>query len=402
MPTPAGREPGPDMAFYLILLVTLLNHVSFKGSKIVITLFAIDLGASPMMIGVLFAMYSVFPVFLSVYAGKVSDRLGFRPPMIFGSIGLLCGLLLPYWVPSVTALFFSATLIGMCYIFYIVSVQHLIGAMGEGVARTRNYSIFSVFIGLTSLLGPTTAGFAIDGIGHRSTYLLLAVFPVIPIAVLMFLRRYLPQPHRHDEPRTGHRVIDLLGNVPLRRVLVTAGILETGNELVNFLLPIYGHSIGLSASQIGLVIGAYATSLLFIRALMPALVRHWSEERVLSGSMLLAGLTCLAFPFVETFVLLLAVSFVMGLGLGCGAPLSLVLAYNRAPSGRSGEAMGLRQTVNKGTEVLVPIIFGTLSTALGMLPVFWLDAVMLGVGGWLMHREARGGGKHASTESKPT
>jgi MFS family permease len=92
----------------------------------------------------------------------------------------------------------------------------------------------------------------------------------------------------------------------------------------------------------------------------------------------------------------------MGLGLGCGAPLSLVLAYNRAPSGRSGEAMGLRQTVNKGTEVLVPIIFGTLSTALGMLPVFWLDAVMLGVGGWLMHREARGGGKHASTESKPT
>lgn len=387
------------MAFYLILLVTLLNHMSFKGSKILISLFAIDLGATPMTIGVLFAMYSVFPVFLSVYAGQVSDRLGFRLPMIFGSVGLLCGLLLPYFVPNLTALFVSATLIGMCYIFYIVSVQHLIGAIGEGVARTRNYSIFSVFIGLTSLLGPTTAGFAIDAIGHRSTYLLLSVFPLIPIAILMFLRRYLPRPHHHDEPRTGHRVMDLLGNVPLRRVLVTAGILETGNELVNFLLPIYGHSIGLSASQIGLVIGAYATSLLFIRALMPALVRYWSEERVLSGSMLLAGLTCLAFPFVETFALLLAVSFVMGLGLGCGAPLSLVLAYNRAPAGRSGEAMGLRQTVNKGTEVLVPVLFGTLSTALGMLPVFWLDALMLSIGGWLMHREAGARGKSTSAKS---
>ena len=30
---PAGREPQPEMAFYLILLVTLLNHMSFKGSK---------------------------------------------------------------------------------------------------------------------------------------------------------------------------------------------------------------------------------------------------------------------------------------------------------------------------------------------------------------------------------
>lgn len=376
------------MAFYLVLAVTLLNHISFKGSKILISLFAIDLGATPMTIGMLFAMYSVFPVFLSVYAGKVSDRLGFRWPMVLGSVGLLCGLILPYAVPSVVALFASATLIGMCYIFYIVSVQHLIGSMGEGIARTRNYSIFSVCVGLTALIGPTTAGFAIDGIGHRSTYLLLAAFPVVPIVVLMFLKRYLPQPRHHDEPRTGHRVIDLLNNVPLRRVLITAGILETGNELVNFLLPIYGHSIGLSASQIGLVIGAFASALLLIRALMPALVRRWSEERVLGGSMLLAALTCLAFPLVESFTLLLCVAFVMGLGLGCGAPLSLVLSYNRAPAGRSGEAMGLRQTVNKGTEVLVPIVFGTLSTAVGMLPVFWLDGAMLAIGGWLMRRDA--------------
>jgi MFS family permease len=376
------------MAFYLVLAVTLLNHISFKGSKILISLFAIDLGATPMTIGVLFAMYSVFPVFLSVYAGKVSDRLGFRWPMVLGSVGLLCGLILPYAVPSVVALFASATLIGMCYIFYIVSVQHLIGSMGEGIARTRNYSIFSVCVGLTALIGPTTAGFAIDGIGHRSTYLLFAAFPVVPIVVLMFLKRYLPQPRHHDEPRTGHRVIDLLMNVPLRRVLITAGILETGNELVNFLLPIYGHSIGLSASQIGLVIGAFASALLLIRALMPALVRRWSEERVLGGSMLLAALTCLAFPLVESFTLLLCVAFVMGLGLGCGAPLSLVLSYNRAPAGRSGEAMGLRQTVNKGTEVLVPIVFGTLSTAVGMLPVFWLDGAMLAIGGWLMRRDA--------------
>jgi MFS family permease len=387
------------MAFYLVLVVTLLNHISFKGSKILISLFAIDLGATPMTIGVAFAMYSVFPVFLSVYAGKVSDRLGFRWPMIFGSIGLLCGLLLPYAVPSIIALFASATLIGMCYIFYIVSVQHLIGSIGEGVARTRNYSIFSVFIGVTALVGPTTAGFAIDAVGYRLTYLLLAAFPVVPIIVLMFLKSYLPQPRPHGEPRTGHRVMDLLKNVPLRRVLFTAGILETGNELVNFLLPIYGHSIGLTASQIGLVIGGFASALLFVRALMPALVRRWSEEGVLGASMLVAALTCLAFPLVESFALLLGVAFVMGLGLGCGAPLSLVLSYNRAPAGRSGEAMGLRQTVNKGTEVLVPIVFGTLSTALGMLPVFWLDAVMLGIGGWLMRREAGAPAKTAAVKT---
>ena len=163
----------------------------------------------------------------------------------------------------------------------------------------------------------------------------------------------------------------------LAGALITAGIIETGLELYNLLLPIYGHRIGLTASEIGMILGAFGFALLIVRSLMPHLVKRFSEERVLSGSLLLATAVCLAFPFVKGFAALFLISFVMGVGLGCGSPLSMMLAYNRAPEGRSGEAMGLRQMVNKGTEVLVPFVFGTLSTALGMVPVFWLDAVLL-------------------------
>lgn len=56
------------MPFALIILVALLNHSSFKGNKVLMSLFAIDLGASPATIGLLYAMYSVFPIVLSVYA----------------------------------------------------------------------------------------------------------------------------------------------------------------------------------------------------------------------------------------------------------------------------------------------------------------------------------------------
>jgi MFS family permease len=109
---------------------------------------------------------------------------------------------------------------------------------------------------------------------------------------------------------------------------------------------------------------------------------------VLAASLMLAAGVCLVFPFVTSFAALLLISFVLGMGLGCGSPLSMLLAYNRAPAERSGEAMGLRQMVNKGTEVLVPFVFGTLSAALGMVPVFWLDGVLLAVAASLMHRDA--------------
>jgi MFS family permease len=376
------------MPFLFILAVTILIHTAFKGSKVLISLYAIELGASPLVIGVLFAMYSLFPVFLAVYAGRLSDRLGPRVPMLFGAAGLASGLALPYFMPQLAGLLLSALLIGLCYIFYTVAVQHLIGSFGEGSARTRNYSVFSIAIGLTSLFGPTTTGFAIDGIGHRATYLLLAALPMLPVLILLFVPGMLPKPKPHHAPASGRRVGDLLRNAPLRRVLVTAGILETGNEALNFLVPIYGHSIGLSASKIGIVMGAYALALLLVRAIMPALARRSSEERVLSISMFVAGSACMVFPFVQSFPLLLPIAFVLGLGLGCGGPLSMVLAYNRSPPGRSGEAIGLRQTVNKATEVVMPLVFGMLSTAVGMVPVFWLDAAMLACGGWFMHHDA--------------
>ena len=376
------------MTIPLVILLTVLTHTAFKGSRVVISLYAIQFGASPFEIGILFSMYSVFPVLLSVYAGKISDRLGFRLPMLFGAFGLMAALLLPFALPRLATLYASAILIGMCYIFYTVSVQHFVGAAGEGLERTRNYSVFSLGIAVTSMLGPLSAGFAIDLIGHRATYLMLALMPALPFLALLFFPKLLPRVHGKEEEREGQHIMDLVRDRPLRRALIAAGLVETGLELFNFFLPIYGHYSGLSASQIGICMGAFAAALLLVRGIMPMLTRRSSEEAVLSGSLFLAGATALLFPLVSSFALLTAMSFVLGLGLGCGSPLSMILAYNRAPSGRTGEAMGLRQTVNKATEVVMPIVFGSLSTALGMAPVFWMEAAILAWAGALARRDA--------------
>ena len=387
---------------FRVVLLSLLTHTAYKGSKVLMSLSALDLGANEFFVGVLFSTYALFPLLLSVYAGKISDRIGFRVPMLFGTIGLLAGLSLPFFVPRLEALYVAAGLIGFCYIFYTVAVQHLIGTMGEGLDRTRNYSWFSLGIGMTALLGPTSAGFLIDAVGHRMTFAVLAALPVVPALVLGLWAGWLPrtaQVAMTFEEKARHRLGDLVRDKPLRRALITAGIIETALELYNLLLPIYGHRIGLSASEIGLILGGFGLALLVVRAVMPHLVKHSSEERVLAASLLLATAVCLVFPFVKSFAALLLISFVLGMGLGCGSPLSMMLAYNRAPAGRSGEAMGLRQMVNKGTEILVPFVFGSLSTAFGMVPVFWLDAGLLALAAALMRKDAA----HAAAkkEAKP-
>jgi len=388
---------------FRIVLLCVLTHTAYKGSKVLMSLTALELGANEFFVGVLFSTYALFPLLLSVYAGRISDRIGFRRPMLFGTVGLLLGLTLPFIWQRLEVLYIAAALIGFCYIFYTVAVQHLIGAMAEGQDRTRNYSWFSLGIGITALLGPMSSGFLIDAVGHRATFAVLAVMPVLPVLALALWRGWLPRStHVPSTPaeKANHRFSDLVRDRPLRRALITAGIIETGLELYNLLLPIYGHRIGLSATEIGLILGAFGLALLIVRLVMPHLVKRSSEERVLAASLLLATVVCLVFPFVKSFATLLLISFVLGMGLGCGSPLSMMLAYNRAPAGRSGEAMGMRQMVNKGTEILVPFVFGSLSAAFGMVPVFWLDAVLLAVAAALMRRDAAHAANRAAAGAK--
>jgi len=40
------------------------------------------------MVGVLVALYAVFPLLLAVYAGRISDRIGVRYPILLGSVGI--------------------------------------------------------------------------------------------------------------------------------------------------------------------------------------------------------------------------------------------------------------------------------------------------------------------------
>ena len=124
----------------IVLLIVLFNMSSFRASKVLVSLFAIELGASQFMIGIMIAMYSLLPATLAVYAGKLSDRLGVRWPILAGSLGMALSLALPWLHPTLPALYASAAFLGVSHMFYNLSAQNLIGAVGGPDDRTRNFS----------------------------------------------------------------------------------------------------------------------------------------------------------------------------------------------------------------------------------------------------------------------
>ena len=378
------------MVIYLILFLGLLDWASFMSSRVLMSLYAIELGASTAAIGLLIALYGLGPVLLSVQAGRVADRLGSYLPIVLGSVGLAGGLIIPWFFPSLNALYVAALVIGVALVFLNIALQQLIASLGDADARTRNVSLQSLAVSLGATIGPLLVGISIDQDGHVSTFLYLSIIVAGSFVAWIACRRAIPHSAKTPRKEGSGGVRVLLGQPGLRRIIVASGLVIAGVDLYSFFMPIYGHGIGLSATMIGVVLGAFAAATFVVRMTLPILVRRWGEDRMMTASMGFAGITFLLFPFVHQFAALLLLSFALGLGLGIGQPLSIIMTYNLAPAGRTGEALGLRFTLINLTHMVIPLAFGTLGAALGVMSVFFANSTLL-LGGAYAHQRAASG-----------
>jgi len=377
------------MSVYFVVLLSVLSGIAHRGSKVLVSLSALDLGANSFMVGILAALYAVFPLLLAVYAGRISDRMGVRYPILFGSMGIAAGLLVPAFHESMFTLFLCPTLIGLGHIFYHVSIHNAVGSIGGAAERTKNFSTFSLGASVATFIGPSLAGFTIDALGFRPTFIALAgISVVVVLLALVFPHLVPPRGEQHDE-KQARRALDLLKEAPLRRTLIMSGVTLTGIELFAFYLPVYGQSIGLSATRIGLVLSSYAAAAFVVRLLMQQLARRFTETGVLTGSLFIAAATYALFPFLSGVPMLVFAAFLLGLGLGSAQPLTIMLTYHHAPQGRSGEALGMRLTVNKITQISIPLIFGGIGAVFGLIPVFWANAAFLLAGGTVSLKDLR-------------
>lgn len=375
------------MAIALVLLLSAVTFVSLKGSRVLMTLFAVELGAGPFATGMLFAAYGLIPFLFAVYAGRIADRFGNHTLMYAGLAGFTGALSLPVVLPSLATLFIAAPLVGFTSMLFIVAMQNLVGALSPPGARTRNYSYYSLADAFGNVSGPVLVGFAIDGFGHRIAYFILSAIAATCLVAFHFGRDQIPARSGAAQAPQGRAVAELLRLPALRNALITNGIVMTGIDLYNVYMPLYAHGAGLPASAIGLIVGAFGAAGFLVRILIPPITARWGERAMIAATLAIASASFISIPLTENPWLLGAASFLVGLGLGCGQPLSMVLSFNAAPAGRSAEAIAMRMAVSYGAHVVIPPVFGALGAVLGLAPVFWTCAMLMG-GGALLNRKS--------------
>lgn len=368
-----------------LVAFSICNHMALSGSRVAVSLAALEMGASTFAIGLLLSFYSLLPMFLSVPGGRWIDRVGMRLPMLAGSGLLVFGVVVPFLAWDIGGLYLASVTIGLGFMAFHVAVQKAAGVLGGLDARKLNFSLLALGFSVSGFLGPTLTGVAIDALGYRLAFGLLAL---APLAAWLGLRRFPFAEHLpHEPPPTPDataptRLFDLLGTPELRRLYLSVALLSAVWDVHQFLVPLYGAKIGLSASKIGLVLGAFALATFVVRLGLPAITRHLAEWPLILGAMAASTVVYLLYPFFPTLGAMMALSFALGLGLGTAQPMVMVVLHHASPPGRVGEAAGLRLTLINGTQTFLPTAFGALGSAFGLAAIFWGLAAVVGGGAW--------------------
>jgi len=387
---PADRVSAPAGALprelFVLVAFLIVAHTAFNGIRITTSLAAIKAGGGALWVGLLTAMFNIVPAFVAIRVGRLVDRVPLRRPLIAGCALVAAGGAIAAIEPMLGILALCAIAIGIGWMAIAASSQYAVGLFGGSENRVRAFSVMSMGFSISSFLGPLIAGFMIDHVSYRAAFAVLAALPAI--AAIAFATRWLKLPAvapREDAPNGGAR--ELLGMPAVRNTLISAAFITVGWDLYIFMVPVLGTELHLTATQIGSVLSFFAVAVFVVRLFMTRLTDRLGERGVMVSAMAVAGVTFIAFGFAHSYGVMMALSFVIGLGLGASQPIVLSILHDAAPPGRIGEVNGMRMTMISTSQWTMPLVFGMLSASTGMLPLFLIIGGGILSGSWFARRK---------------
>lgn len=383
------------MTLLRLIAIAVLSHMVLVSARMTASLDALANHASTFTVGVILALFSLVPMLISVRAGRWVDAVGPQRPTLIGAVLILVGTLLPsvfsYSTAGLAPLLIAATLIGTGTTLSMLSIQQVIGERADPARRPAAFAAFAMGASVSGFSGPVLSGVLIDTFGHRTAFSAQVVVALLALGLMWTSRHLMPSRHGRVKPPKPMHPMELFRLVELRHLLIATALISMSWDLQSFVIPVHGTQVGLSASEIGFVLGCFAVATFVIRLAMPVLSRHVTEWQVLTFTLFCAALAFALFPMFSTGAPMMAIAFLLGLGLGAAQPNLMSLVHSRSPEGRVGEVLGMRSTIVHSNQVFLPLVFGAFGAVLGTAAMFWTMAALVFAGGvgavrWQKHK----------------
>jgi MFS family permease len=362
-------------------------HSAMAGLRLAAPLLLLRDGQSAWTVGLVLALFAAAPVLLALPAGRLADRLGYHRPVYLAVALTVTGCLLAVastfasGAQHLALLCAAAAATGAGTNIGMLTIQRTAGvAARDSTERVRIFSWLGVAPSFSNVIGPVATGLMIDGYGFRAAFALLLLMPVATLLSARFVPRLATA---GAAPRVaGRRAWTLLHAPGLARLLVVNWLLSMCWDVHTFAVPVLGHERGFSASTIGLILGSFTLSVTGVRLLIPALAHRLREVTVVRLAMAGTAIVFVAYPLAPNAWVMGGLALLLGVTLGCVAPMVMSMLHQLTPDNRHGESLAFRSMAMNLSSTLMPLLFGATGTLVGAAALFWVVGSAVGAGSW--------------------
>jgi multidrug resistance protein len=375
------RAPDSRAVLGIIFLTVFLDLVGFGIVLPLLPFYATDLGATPLIVGLIIGSYSAMQFLFSPIWGSLSDRHGRRPLLILGLFGSAVSYIIFGLAESISVLLFSRVIAGIMGANIPVA-QAYIADTTTLENRARGMGLIGAAFGLGFIFGPAIGGF-LSRWGYGVPGFVAAGLSFLAASSAVFL---LPESLAPEDrtPTTGHGGLDaiaarfesarkVLGRGRLRDPILGFFLGTMGFAGFTTTFPLFlDNPLGLSPMHAG---GMFALvgviSAVAQGGAIGPLVERYGEKLIAAAGSVLLGAALAVMGWVRTTPMTVAMLIPVGLGWVLMAPSLQSLISRRADARAQGEVLGVNQSVSAVARMIGPVAaaagYGIFGPGLGFL-----------------------------------
>lgn len=378
-------------AFVLYWTGTLISLTGFWMQVLAQNWLVLMLTGSPLMLGLVGAVWAAPNLALSLVGGALADRVDRRRLLVatrtFGAVAALTIAALVFTgVIQVWHVFLIAGLMGVVSAFDMPTSQALVPSLVGTKHLASAIALISAAFNGTRIVGPSVAGVMVATVGIGGCYLVSGVAALSMVGALLVIRA-----PSHSVGRSSglfRHVREGLGYVQADDVKVTLLGLLLLSSLFGMayptMLPLFARDVfGAGPEGYGALMTATGVGSLGGTLVVATFTVVRGSGRLVIGALIAFGVTLVAFASSQSFVLSLALMAVVGLANAVFSTLATTLLQGRLDDEYRGRVMSVFSLVMSAMP-LAGLQAGAIASAFGAPTALAVNGLVVAIGGGLV------------------
>lgn len=342
--------------FWTVWIAVAVDLLGFGIIIPLLPLYAESFGATPTVIGLLFASYSLAQFVFSPIWGRISDRWGRKPVLLITIAGSAIGSLVLGFAGSLLMLFIGRIIDGVSGASIAVA-RATVADTASSEERSRLMGMLGAAFGAGFVLGPALGSIAALG-GESLPFFLAAAISTLNLVAAWFR---LPETKGEAVEVADRPSISTLSNPAVRLVTLTF-IGVTAFSAFEATLALLGNRrLGMSQSTVAAVFAGVGVVLVATQAGLVGPVSRRLGERGLIRLGLFLNVGGFALLSIAADWILLGLALVLlAVGQGLITPGLASAMSTVVPGQRVGTALGYQQSAGGLARVVGPVLGGVL------------------------------------------